>query len=310
MRRLSERQAAIHRDLGAKVASGQVDDVTLQRDELAQLERQRAQAQGKLAEIDKWFEATRSKRMRTFGAVGGAILGLVLVVSLLGSLVNAADDSLDVAAANRSVAMLALVAEIDQGGSTKYFYLGGGSAFAWKTPGYLVTNRHNIEARDAQRKALPRQVSRVQMYAIFGPGESYPVDEVHVSPTSDMAVLHIPKDGWRAERPSWPHMDVASLDEVKVNQPIWAIGFPVSAIAVNWKPADIEKPRDSVLAIFSQDGDLSHTVTTGILSKPPSPTDNGSTYGRVIQTQADLKGANSGGPQVEVQGRVVGISTY
>lgn len=73
---------------------------------------------------------------------------------------------------------------------------------------------------------------------------------------------------------------------------------------------DSERARvgDWVLAIGSPFG-LSRTVTAGIISQTRRETPQGSPFQRFIQTDAAINRGNSGGPLVDLDGRVIGVNS-
>ncbi len=79
--------------------------------------------------------------------------------------------------------------------------------------------------------------------------------------------------------------------------------------AVPWGDSDQLEVGDTVLAIGNPYG-LRHTVTAGIISaKERRAATNAGGYQEFLQTDAALNPGNSGGPLVDMQGRIVGINT-
>ena len=79
--------------------------------------------------------------------------------------------------------------------------------------------------------------------------------------------------------------------------------------AVPWGDSDQLEVGDAVLAIGNPYG-LSHTVTAGIISaKERRAATNAGGYQEFLQTDAALNPGNSGGPLVDMKGRIVGINT-
>jgi len=81
--------------------------------------------------------------------------------------------------------------------------------------------------------------------------------------------------------------------------------FPVASMA----DSSLLEVGDWVLAIGNPFG-LGHTVTAGIISaKRSSIVIDGVMYGSIIQTDAPINRGSSGGPLVNLQGKMVGINT-
>lgn len=79
--------------------------------------------------------------------------------------------------------------------------------------------------------------------------------------------------------------------------------------AVPWGNSDEVEVGDTVLAIGNPYG-LRHTVTAGIISaKERRAATNAGGYQEFLQTDAALNPGNSGGPLVDMKGRIVGINT-
>ncbi|WP_217912737.1 S1C family serine protease [Miltoncostaea marina] len=100
-----------------------------------------------------------------------------------------------------------------------------------------------------------------------------------VEPSVDVAVLRL--DGVEAGVPALPLAPAAAL---RVGDPVIAIGAP-----------------------FGLQGSLSTGVVSGLRRQIDSP--NGFAITGVIQTDAALNPGNSGGPLLDMDGRVVGIAT-
>jgi serine protease Do len=75
--------------------------------------------------------------------------------------------------------------------------------------------------------------------------------------------------------------------------------------------SDVLVPGDTVIAIGSPLGDLTNTVTVGVLSAKDRnlETSSGFQMEGMLQTDAAINSGNSGGPLVNLQGEVIGINT-
>ncbi len=77
---------------------------------------------------------------------------------------------------------------------------------------------------------------------------------------------------------------------------------------VTFGDSDRARVGDWVLAIGSPFG-LNRTVTAGIISQTKRETPQGSAFQRFIQTDAAINRGNSGGPLVDLDGRVIGVNS-
>jgi serine protease Do len=75
--------------------------------------------------------------------------------------------------------------------------------------------------------------------------------------------------------------------------------------------SDLLKPGESVIAIGSPLGNFKNTVTVGVVSATGRAIDTGNGYQieDLIQTDAAINHGNSGGPLVNLAGKVIGINT-
>ncbi|HVA90104.1 MAG TPA: trypsin-like peptidase domain-containing protein [Chloroflexota bacterium] len=144
-----------------------------------------------------------------------------------------------------------------------------GSGIIIDKNGYILTNYHVI----AQEQALK---------VTFASGATTSATLVGGDPTNDIAVI-------------------------KVNTAVPAVAAFGDSNAV--------RPGETVIAIGNALGDLQNTVTEGVISglgrslpNGNDPTGNSSLQ-NMIQTDAAINHGNSGGPLVDLSGRVIGINT-
>ncbi|HEX8711467.1 MAG TPA: Do family serine endopeptidase [Terracidiphilus sp.] len=82
---------------------------------------------------------------------------------------------------------------------------------------------------------------------------------------------------------------------------------------LQWGDSATLKPGESVMAFGNPFGQLSFSVTRGIVSavhRSVSPSNNNRAPRDYIQTDAAINPGNSGGPLVNVRGKVIGIDTF
>ncbi|NPV56329.1 MAG: PDZ domain-containing protein [Anaerolineae bacterium] len=145
-----------------------------------------------------------------------------------------------------------------------------GSGFIWDQDGHIVTNNHVINQAD-------------KIEVTFSDGTVTSAELVGADPDSDLAVLKVDTDTSRL-RP----LRLGDSGAVKVGQLAIAIGNP-----------------------FGLEG----TMTTGIVSaigrSLPSDETSSQSYiiPEVIQTDAPINPGNSGGVLVDIDGRIIGVTS-
>ncbi len=143
---------------------------------------------------------------------------------------------------------------------------GTGTGVIITADGEIVTNAHVVEGADEVRVRLD------------GETEPRDADVLASDPPNDLALIRIEATGLSAAT-------IAAPDDVRVGEPVVAIGF---ALAL--------------------DGGAS--VTTGVVSALDRTlvTETGA-LGGLVQTDAAISSGNSGGPLVNSNGEVIGINT-
>ncbi len=147
---------------------------------------------------------------------------------------------------------------------------GIGTGFIVDPNGIIVTNSHVVEDPNGEYSVILKD------------GITYEVSEIHLDRTSDLAILEITARGL-------PILDLADSDTLKVGQKAIAIGNAL--------------------------GRFQNTVTSGIVSGIEREIVASGGFGgrtsffeEVIQTDAALNPGNSGGPLLDLSGRVIGIN--
>ncbi|MDD7942539.1 trypsin-like peptidase domain-containing protein [Actinomycetospora lutea] len=170
---------------------------------------------------------------------------------------------------------------------------GEGSGVIISADGLILTNAHVLEAgqpaqqqsplgglEQAPEGAAPSQAQGLT--AVFQNGNRAPVQVVGTDPSADLAVVRA--QGVSRLRPA----TLGDSSQLQVGQDVVAVGSPLG---------------------------LSGTVTTGIVSALQRPVATGgaqsgqATVLDAIQTDAAINPGNSGGALVDMQGRVVGITS-
>lgn len=147
--------------------------------------------------------------------------------------------------------------------------IGGGSGFLVSADGLIVTNKHVVEDEEAE-------------YTVVLPdGNKLPAKVLARDPVLDLAVLDI-------EGENFPYLTFADSETLKVGQTVIAIGNAMDAFR--------------------------NTVTKGIISGlnrrlTAQSNQTIELIEEAIQTDAAINYGNSGGPLIDLQGRVVGVNT-
>ncbi|MDA1060897.1 MAG: trypsin-like peptidase domain-containing protein [bacterium] len=149
----------------------------------------------------------------------------------------------------------------------------GGTGFIVTADGLIMTNKHVVENEEAQ------------YVVVFHDGTQYDVEVVSKDPFDDVAVLRIVTD----EEEKFPTVEFGDSDDLQIGQKVFAIG--------------------NALAMYG------HSVTSGIISakerEVSAYNEVGDDYENLfglLQTDAAINFGNSGGPLVDLNGNVVGMS--
>jgi serine protease Do len=150
---------------------------------------------------------------------------------------------------------------------------GQGSGFIWDNQGNIVTNNHVIESAD-------------QVTVTFSDGTSVEGKVVGADPDSDLAVVKV-----NADASILKPVKLADSTQADVGQIVIAIGNP-----------------------FGLEGTMTFGIISGLgRTLPVSSNDNAQgpsfTIPDIIQTDAPINPGNSGGVLVDIEGRVLGVTT-
>jgi S1-C subfamily serine protease len=153
-----------------------------------------------------------------------------------------------------------------------FFTPGGTQKVGALGSGFVIDGQGDIVTNDH----VVQRATRIRVG--FNGGVSYPAKLVGADPSSDLAVI-------RVEAPTAALHPLAFDDagSIGVGDPVYAIGNPFG---------------------------LDRTMTAGIVSatRRDIQSPNGLTIPNAIQTDAPINHGNSGGPLLDVRGRVVGVN--
>lgn len=148
--------------------------------------------------------------------------------------------------------------------------VGGGTGFFISDDGMIVTNRHVVVDPAAEYTVITSD------------GTEYPAQILARDEFLDFAVLKVDGENFSA-------VDLGDSDNIKIGQTVVAIGNSL--------------------------GEFSHSVSRGIISGMKRDIVAGSGFGDseqlmgIIQTDAAINFGNSGGPLIDLEGKVIGINT-
>lgn len=149
--------------------------------------------------------------------------------------------------------------------------VGGGTAFFISSDGLLITNRHVVSDEEAQYSV------------ILNNGETLDATVLARDVLSDIALLQVDGTGFT-------YVELSSAEEPVLGQTVIAIGNALAEF------------RNTVsVGVISG---LQRTITAG------NPSDGtAERLSRIIQTDAAINEGNSGGPLLDLEGRVIGMNT-
>ena len=151
--------------------------------------------------------------------------------------------------------------------------VGAGSGLIIRSDGYILTNHHVVKDCDALEVRL--RDGRV----FDNHRDKDAVTVVGTDEDTDLAVLRI----GGGELKDLPVLEFADSDKVKVGEWAIAVGAPFS---------------------------LDYSVTVGVVSQKGRYDMVGHTYENYIQTDASINLGNSGGPLLDVHGKVMGVNNF
>ena len=154
--------------------------------------------------------------------------------------------------------------------STQRMRVGGGSGFLVAQDGYIVTNRHVVDDKEAEYTVVLQD------------GRQFAGKVLAVDPTLDLAVVKIEGTGF-------PFATLGDSDQLRTGQTVIAIG---NALA--------EFQNTVTKGVIS--GVNRHLVAGG-------GSQGGEVIEGALQTDAAINPGNSGGPLINLDGQVIGINT-
>lgn len=152
-----------------------------------------------------------------------------------------------------------------------YVEVGRGTGFLARPDGLIVTNRHVASGRDARYTVILLDERR------------FDAKVIDIDPINDLALLKI--DGGR-----FPSLALEADDRVRIGQTVVAIGNALGKYA--------NTVTRGILSGLGRDIEASNRVTGGLERLED-----------ILQTDAAINEGNSGGPLLNLDGKVIGVNT-
>jgi len=157
--------------------------------------------------------------------------------------------------------------------STEKKKLGSGTGFLISSDGLIITNKHVVESATS---------GKGDYKIILNSGKQYYAQLIGKDPLTDVAILKIFDK-------NLPYIELGDSDKLNIGTSVMAIGNAL--------------------------GRYRNSATKGIISglgrnlQATDANGNSSNLDNVIQTDAEINHGNSGGPLIDLNGKVVGINT-
>ncbi len=168
-----------------------------------------------------------------------------------------------------SVVSLIIIQDKDNSGTMIPTDTGGGTGFFVSSTGYIITNKHVVNDKNAN------------YLAITSDGQEFRASVLARDPLFDVAIVKIEGSGFRP-------VILGDSDKVQIGQTVLAIGNVLSAF-----------PNSATKGIVSGIGRTITASGAGLTE----------TIEGAIQTDASINPGNSGGPLVNLKGEVIGMNT-
>jgi serine protease Do len=169
-----------------------------------------------------------------------------------------------------------MMGDVEDGAGQKVA-IGGGSGFIVHPDGLVLTNKHVVFDADAEYTVL------------MNDGSEHSAKVLSRDPINDIAVLKI--DSPAGEK-KLPHVTLADSDSIELGQTVIAIGNALGLFSNSVSKGIISGLARSISASLGGAADAHMEQLRG-----------------VIQTDVAINQGNSGGPLINLEGKVVGINT-
>lgn len=159
---------------------------------------------------------------------------------------------------------------------------GVGTGFVVRANGVVVTNCHVVQG-----------ASRISVFTSEDQPTRYDARVIGGDCEHDLAVLKVEAKGL-------PTVSLGSSDELRLGQRVVAIGYALALEGGPTVTAGIVSSLDRTIEVPDPQCSVCPSGPNGVPTR---------TYGSVVQTDAAINQGNSGGPLVDMAGRVVGINS-
>lgn len=165
-----------------------------------------------------------------------------------------------------------MMGDVEDGAGQKVA-VGGGSGFIAHSDGLVLTNKHVVFDKDAEYTVVMNDASE------------HPAKVLSRDPVNDIAVLKI-------DAKNLPHVELADSGSIELGQTVIAIGNALGLFSNSVSKGIISGLARSISASLGGAADAHMEQLRG-----------------VIQTDVAINQGNSGGPLIDLDGKVVGINT-
>lgn len=179
---------------------------------------------------------------------------------------------------DRLRALEAATTELIERAKPAFVFIGGGSGFSISPDGYVLTNEHVVkEYLVGGRRPIP---------VYFTGGKMYTARVVGRDPQGDVALLKLENaDGV-------PHLELGDSSKLRIGERVVALGDPFLLASDN-------------LFLERVPPNFEPSASMGVISALNRYSD---TYSDAIQVDLAVNRGNSGGPLIDLDGRVVGMN--
>jgi serine protease Do len=165
-----------------------------------------------------------------------------------------------------------MMGDVEDGAGQKVA-IGGGSGFIAHPDGLILTNKHVVFDKEAEYTV------------VMNDGSEHAAKVLSRDPVNDIAVLKI-------DAKKLPHVELADSDSIELGQTVIAIGNALGLFSNSVSKGIVSGLARSISASLGGGADSTMETLRG-----------------VIQTDVAINQGNSGGPLINLDGKVVGINT-
>ena len=156
----------------------------------------------------------------------------------------------------------------------EYQEVSGGTGFIVREDGLIITNRHVVQDEEADYRV------------VLSDGTEYEAEVVSRDPFDDVAVVQIVAE----EGTEFEYVEFGNSDDLKIGQKVVAIGNALAQYD-NTATEGIISAKGRDVAAYDESAGLTRNLSG------------------LLQTDAAINFGNSGGPLINLEGKVIGMNT-